>query len=600
MRSKLALMSLALVGLVSAASPEHFELYGGAQKIVKSSRQVNKGHFGATEIVEVSTLEDGTSKITKDVYPSGKHFTRDYERQTRALNMAVHQDRVNRERIREEKIFTCDNRGNVNPYGPDDAGFFIPVNVGPLNADQSSITYTNGKCFKNIKFSFGEALSADESTGDVTITVDTEGSSSLFCSDWFFFATTSLQHVETFYLSGNHEVTFKNLTSDTLNEIREEGLRVYMFCDGYADTFLSVYNTALAFVGGLGTDPNVPIYGSHVPDYMEDANVKFLSSLMGYNLTMRETQDYIDLYDESLIQSGDFISITRLDGVDPIIMYGSGSHAGHSVLALRFDGELYIIESQDGWYWPNHGIQRNKWSDWKNWAKNADFHVSHMPLSPEARARFNETAAQEFFFKTDGLPYGYHNFLFGWIDTPLENWPPLLPPGFMPILFSILEDFIPDTVDIFFSQALNKRLGTEGLNVKQIAGEAGRRNLTVEDLMAEIEVEGWVYKGLQPRDGVSYVCSAYVAAAYQAAGMFAPGVINGPEFTPRDIYTMDIFDKNFVRPEVCVKADPDQPYCQILGKYRMTHPGYSSVKLYDHMAERCPSIAPDYVRLDGC
>lgn len=281
-------------------------------------------------------------------------------------------------------------------------------------------------------------------------------------------------------------------------------------------------------------------------------------------------------------------------------MYGSGSHAGHSVLALRFDGELYIIESQDGWYWPNHGIQRNKWSDWKQWAKNADFHVSHMPLSPEARARFNETAAQEFFLKTEGLPYGYHNFLFGWIDTPLENWPPLLPPGFMPILFSILEDFIPDTVDIFFAQALNKRLGTDGLNVKQIAGEAARRNLTVEDLMAEIEVEGWVYKGLQPRDGVSYVCSAYVAAAYQAAGMFVPGVINGPEFTPRDIYTMDIFDKNFVRPEVCVKADPDQPYCQILGKYRMTHPGYSSVKLYDHMAERCPSIAPDYVRPDGC
>jgi hypothetical protein len=173
--------------------------------------------------------------------------------------------------------------------------------------------------------------------------------------------------------------------------------------------------------------------------------------MMGYNLTVRDVQDYTAEYDPSLIQSGDFISIARLDGVDPIVMYGSGSHAGHSVMALRFDGELYLIESQDGWYWPRHGIQRNKWSDWIQWAKNADFHVSHMPLSPEARARFNETAAQEFFLKTEGLPYGYHNFLFGWIDTPVDNWPPLLPVGFVPVLFSLIEDFSPNTTNIFIS-----------------------------------------------------------------------------------------------------------------------------------------------------
>jgi hypothetical protein len=35
----------------------------------------------------------------------------------------------------------------------------------------------------------------------------------------------------------------------------------------------------------------------------------------------------------------------RLDGLDPIIMLASGSHAGHSVMALRMDGILYIVES---------------------------------------------------------------------------------------------------------------------------------------------------------------------------------------------------------------------------------------------------------------
>jgi len=98
-------------------------------------------------------------------------------------------------------------------------------------------------------------------------------------------------------------------------------------------------------------------------------------------------------------------------------MYGTGSHAGHSTMALRFDGELYVVESQDAWYWPISNIQRNKFSDWIKYAANCDFHVAHMPLSPAAKAKFNEKAAQDFFFETEGVPYGYHNFLFGWIDT---------------------------------------------------------------------------------------------------------------------------------------------------------------------------------------
>jgi hypothetical protein len=62
-------------------------------------------------------------------------------------------------------------------------------------------------------------------------------------------------------------------------------------------------------------------------------------------------------------------------------------------MALRFDGELYIVESQDGWYWPTKGLQRTKWADWLKYARDADFLATHMPLSPEAKLKFNETAA---------------------------------------------------------------------------------------------------------------------------------------------------------------------------------------------------------------
>lgn len=185
---------------------------------------------------------------------------------------------------------------------------------------------------------------------------------------------------------------------------------------------------------------------------------------MGLLLEEREIQQIE--YDESNINSGDFFSILRLDGLDPIIMYGSGSHAGHSVMALRMDGELFIVESQGAWYWPQAGIQKTPYKQWVEWASNADFNVVHMPLSAAARAQFNETAAIEFFKATEGLPYGYHNFLFGWIDTAEDNYPPLIPPGLLPIALSIFEDFDPIVSDIFVGQALNHRLGTQGLNIK--------------------------------------------------------------------------------------------------------------------------------------
>lgn len=56
--------------------------------------------------------------------------------------------------------------------------------------------------------------------------------------------------------------------------------------------------------------------------------------------------------------------IMRLDGLDQIIMYGTGAYVGHNTVALRFDGELYIVESQDAWYWPTPNLQRTKWADW--------------------------------------------------------------------------------------------------------------------------------------------------------------------------------------------------------------------------------------------
>jgi hypothetical protein len=52
--------------------------------------------------------------------------------------------------------------------------------------------------------------------------------------------------------------------------------------------------------------------------------------------------------------------------------------------------------------------------------------VALLPLHPDVRAKFNESAAWEFARGMYGKPYGYHNMIFSWIDTMSENYPPPL------------------------------------------------------------------------------------------------------------------------------------------------------------------------------
>ena len=61
--------------------------------------------------------------------------------------------------------------------------------------------------------------------------------------------------------------------------------------------------------------------------------------------------------DESLIHSGDFFGILRLDGLDPMIAWGMGSMTGHTTIAHRIDGVLHVCESQiKSSYWDTNGI----------------------------------------------------------------------------------------------------------------------------------------------------------------------------------------------------------------------------------------------------
>lgn len=374
---------------------------------------------------------------------------------------------------------TCDNR--VPDKDDTDEFLFAPAFIAAMKADGQEVEF-EGRCFKSIKIKYNDQKDSTGLVDEVKFTVTTSEAKSLLCHDWFLFATREGYHVEDFFFAKTSEITFNGFKKDQQIDLGFNGFDIYNFCDGYIDSFISLLKTLSMFLGGLSPDPNLPIIGSHVPDYMIDANLHFLKETMDITMEKREIQTYD--YDENLIQSGDFFVVMRLDGLDQIIELGTGSHSGHSVMGLRFDGELYIVESQGGWYWPNKGLQRTPWNQWKQWAANADFHVVHCPLSDANRAKFDEKAANEFFFQTEGLPYGYHNFLFSWVDTPADNWPPVLAAHLVPIAFGIVQSVNYQTADIMMNQALNHRLGTTGLGMSDITATAAEKNMSVSDVMA--------------------------------------------------------------------------------------------------------------------
>ena len=96
------------------------------------------------------------------------------------------------------------------------------------------------------------------------------------------------------------------------------------------------------------------------------------------------------------------------------------------------------------------------------------------------------------------------------------------------------------------------------------------------------------------------VCSVLVTALYKAAGLFDDLEINATEFHPLDAYSLNFYDTERERPPQCVEADPELPYCQLTGHYRIKLPTLSTIEPYSHMNERCNVHWPTYWRDDGC
>lgn len=170
---------------------------------------------------------------------------------------------------------------------------------------------------------------------------------SLFCTEFYLIAYHGGYKLVEYVYHGNKQVVLSAPSSDaTAYDLAQNGVRVFRFYHTMAATLAQITASASLFI---------PVATRGVPSIVATANLDFLDKLMNVHMPKRSITD-VDV-DPTLIHSGDFLGIIRLDGLDPMIAFGMGSTTGHTTVAQWIDGVLHICESQAiGSYWLKNGI----------------------------------------------------------------------------------------------------------------------------------------------------------------------------------------------------------------------------------------------------
>jgi hypothetical protein len=236
------------------------------------------------------------------------------------------------------------------------------------------------------------------------------------CSDFFAITTISHLHLVNINASGTHGVKWELLGASEAEraDIKAHGFRIFHFSESEPEILDSVLETVLLFLE--------PATSAKVTPAAAERNIKWLRDYApgAIGEHFGEKRDITDnIPPEADITDGDLFCILRLDGLDPLINWGTGGNCGHNTMALRVDGVLHVVESQSkGAYWPKDFVQRNTYAEWMTMAKHADYNVIHLPLSAASKAQFNATAAAHTFeAEYEGLLYGFPNMLWGWFDS---------------------------------------------------------------------------------------------------------------------------------------------------------------------------------------
>ena len=498
---------------------------------------------------------------------------------------------------------TQERKSGADTLGAEEYPYFgfIPDQKANILPTGKATTWANKHCAEN-------TATATYNADKTEVTVEISGSKCdiLTVGDFYILLTVEgLRFVKIADLERSHKFTWKLAHPEkqaVQYDMATKGIRVFAFIHDEVQTTYDALATAELFL-----QPEIGRY----PDKLAmETNVAFMTKYAKIQpeMTKRAQTDPLPV-NTSLIDTGDFLGVVRLDGLDPMLGWAMGSTTGHTTIAMRDEKthELSICESTvNSSYWKVNGVQCTKYEAWITEAKEAGYNVVWAPLDPARRAKLNVTAMWEFFRENEGYNYGYHTLLFGWIDTEQNNYP-CLPPDYktcltwniVELLFAVGHKIAPKLTDQIVVQAYNHRIGTKGLIPEEVYMYAETKlNMTLSHLPTIVEQDSWRYETtryFKPAVGRSMVCCVFVCSMWKAGGLFGDTDMNCEELTNMDDYSLDIFNRQLTgenRPEVCKQADPTNQLCQLVGPYTLNLNHFNEGKMYKAMDTKCPSWIP--------
>lgn len=126
--------------------------------------------------------------------------------------------------------------------------------------------FPNGEkiTFNNTCFQENTVQVIAHTNSTLTLEFDSAKKSGLLCYDWYLIMTVSNFHEHNAAWSGSHQITLSGLNELDWKDINFNGIRIFKMCDSFRNTFKDVVITAEMFLGGFGTNPEIPFFGSHV------------------------------------------------------------------------------------------------------------------------------------------------------------------------------------------------------------------------------------------------------------------------------------------------------------------------------------------------
>ncbi|KAK7385953.1 hypothetical protein VNO78_31954 [Psophocarpus tetragonolobus] len=467
----------------------------------------------------------------------------------------------------------------------------LPVFVGAASSSDDNLQW-KAACFYQNKAWMLFHNNSHTPYGGGTLHLKVSNAHSWSCMDLYIFATPYRVTWDYYLLAREHTLEIKAWEGKAEYEyVKNHGLSIFLLQAGMLGTLQALWEIFPLFTNtGWG----------------ENSNIDFLEKHMGASFKVRP-QPWVTSVSADDIHSGDFLAVSKIRGrwgaFETLEKWVSGAYAGHTAVCLRdSDGKLWVGESGHENEKGEEIVALIPWEEWWDFELNKDDsnpHIALLPLHPDLRARFNETAAWEYALSMAGKPYGYHNMIFSWIDTLNGNYPPPLDANVVACVMTIWSQIQPEYAANMWNEALNKRLGTEGLDLPEVLVEVEKRGSSFDELLTIPEQDDWVYS-----DGKSTSCVSFILEMYKEAGLFDPfaSSVQVTEFTIKDAYVLNFFENNASRlPKWCNDGDTVKlPYCQIKGKYLMELPGYNTMQPYPRMNEKCPSLPPKYFRPQNC